>query len=95
MKNVTEFLIGAQNITTQSELLQYAATELFIPAVIAIFVAVLLLMLIMGAVIIRKDKANFYAIFVFNWLIIAILLFFVFWFPIIPQFLSKFSGSIF
>ena len=44
-------------------------------------------------VIVNKEKGNFYAIFVFTWVIAGILLFLTFWFPIIPQVISNIFGG--
>ena len=94
MINITDYKEGLTNITTQSELLAYTSKELFQSSIVFVFISVLLLMLIMGLIIISRDKANFYAIFIFSWLVAGTLLFFTFFFPVIPQFLDKILGGI-
>jgi len=94
--NITDFKAGLQNITQEKELYVYVAEQLFNSSVIVVFVATLFIMLILGWLLVSRDKANFYAIFVLSALIYGILLFFTFWFPIIPQAIeSIFGGSLF
>ena len=91
--NVTDIQNTIINATTESELVSSTAT-VFKSSIIFIFLFVLLIMLFMGMFIINRDKANFYAIFVLSWLIAGILLFFTFWYPIVPQFMSKVLGGL-
>ena len=92
MQNITEFINGTQIITNQNDLVVYAA-DIFKPSIIFIFSLVLIIQLIIGMVVVKKERANFYAIFLLIWIIIAILLFLTFWFPVIPEFVEKIIGG--
>jgi len=95
MVDIPKFLEGAQNITTNSELYTYTARELFTDSVFLIFGVFLLIMMILGGILIQRDRATFYAVFILSTLILGILLFFTFGLPIIPEMLEKFLGGIF
>ena len=94
MINVTDFITGVQNITSESELITYVSHEIFMTTIIVVFTAFLLLMMLLGAIIITKDKANFYVVFIFSTLILGIMLFFTFYFPIFPQLIDKCIGNL-
>ena len=93
MVDVQSFLMGAQNITSESDLMIYASKELFLPSIIFAYVVILVLMGGLGLAFIGKDKNNFLAIFIFSILVLGILLFSIFIFPVIPQFIDKIIGG--
>lgn len=89
MLNVTDFKEGLTNITSSEQLYSYVADKLFVPSVTTIFTIFLLLMLVLGLFIVDRNKGNYYAIFILSILVLGIMLFFTFWFPLIPLVIDK------
>ena len=79
----------SQNIGnySSSELSNFA--QLFFPSIIAYYIFQFFLTMILGLIIVRRDRENFWAIFITTQIIGAIVLFFIFIFPIIPQMIAK------
>src|SRR3990167_10458919 len=65
------------NATTRSDFIECSAPT-FIHSIASIFILFILLMMLLGMILIRKDRANFYEIFIFSSLVMGIALFFTF-----------------
>lgn len=89
MLNITN---EALNWTSQ-QILQYSADNL-LPSMIFYWVVLFAITLFVGLFFIEKDKANFWAIFIFTQLVGLLILFFIFVIPIIPQWLSNMGFTI-
>jgi hypothetical protein len=89
MINATDIIQGTKNITSQSDFISYTSQKMFVPSILSYWIFQFLLTLIIGMILVRKDKGNFFAIFLLTQLIGGIFLLFIFWFPIIPQFIDK------
>lgn len=89
MINITQMLgnITASNSTIDTVMQETA--KIFLPSILLYVIIMFLLVLLVGAIFIKSDKGNFWAIFIFTQLVGWIILFFIFIFPIIPQFLNK------
>ena len=89
MINATQFVNDITNSTTE-ELLSKSA-ELFIPSIIAYWLIQFFLTLILGLIFVKtpQGRQNFWVIFIFAQLIGAIILFFIFFFPFVPQILES------
>lgn len=90
MIDIANFKDGLMNLTTTEEIYIYTAEQLYIPSVYVVFGITLCFMLLLGLAMISKDnKSSYFAVFVLSTLIMGILLFFTFWYPIIPLFLDN------
>lgn len=74
--------IGAMQNASITEWKEAASP--FVPAVSIAWLGVFILTLLLGMIMIRKDLANFWAIFILTQLILAVALFFTFIYPITP-----------
>lgn len=74
---------------TVSESIKYLSSEIFLPSVIVYWFFQFLLILIVGLALVRHDRSKFWGIFLLTQLIGLIILFFIFVFPILPQWINK------
>jgi len=65
------------------------SSNVFLPAITFYWIFQFLIILMLGYIFVKKDRANFFSIFVFIQLIGAIILFFIFIYPVIPQLISE------
>lgn len=91
--NATVVANAIMNFSTQSDLITYQA-KTFQPSIIAYFLIQLIITSILGLILVKKDFEKFWMIFIFTFLIGGIVLFFTFFFPILPQFLEKILSDI-
>ena len=75
--------------TTELDMLTYISNTIYIPSIVAYWIFQYLLTMIIGYGAVKEDKGKFFAIFIFTQLVGAIILFFIFIYPIIPTFLDR------
>jgi len=92
--NVTDYVAGIQNITTITDLRIYSSQSLFLASIGAVFIIYVSLQLLFAMIFLKQDRGGFYAIFVLTTLILGIMLFFTFGYPIIPDVIDKILGGI-
>jgi len=80
---------GALALTDSTEYISHMSSNIFLPSIIFYWIFQFLIILILGNIFVKKDKANFFSIFVFIQLIGAIILFFTFIYPVFPDLLGK------
>ena len=89
MINSTQLISDLGQLTTESEIVTHLSNKIFLPSIATYWVFQFLITMIIGYTMIKKDKGKFLAIFILTQLIGAIILFFIFIYPIIPQMLDK------
>ena len=97
MINSTEYISKLVNMTNNNnnidsiDIIQYTSYQLFLPSVLVYWLSQFFLTMIIGMILVRKDKENFWAIFILTQLASLIILFFIFVYPVIPNLLSNFN----
>jgi len=89
MINQTLILENAAQQPGVTEFISSLASSVFLKSIVFYWVFQFLVILILGNIFVKKDKGNFWAIFVFIQLIGAIILFFIFIYPIVPQIIER------
>jgi|GEM_PF-5086660 len=92
MINSTQLITELQNLTSQTDIVRKTA-DVFIPSVAAIWIFQFIVTLILGMIFVKEDKGKFFSIFIFVQLIVGILYFLTFIFPVLPQLMSRILGG--
>lgn len=89
MINQTIIIEQISKLTETSDILKYLSNNIYLPSVVAYWVFQFLLTMIVGYIMVKEDKGKFFAIFIFTQMVGAIILFFIFIYPVIPQILNR------
>ena len=89
MVNATLIHEGIANLTNEKEIMTYISNNLYLPSIAFYWIFQFILTMIVGYASVKEDKGKFFAIFIFTQLIGAVILFFIFVYPIIPQFIGR------
>jgi len=89
MINQTLIIKEAIETTTTQDFIISLSNNLFLSSIVIHWLFQFLVILILGTALVKEDKGKFFAIFVFIQLIGAIILFFIFIYPVIPQVISE------
>ena len=89
MINQTILLEEVGKLVEESEILSYLSYNIYLPSIAFYWVFQFILTMIVGYVFVKEDKGKFFVIFIFTQLIGAIVLFFIFIYPIIPQIINS------
>lgn len=89
MINETLIIEQVQQITNTSDFIYYLSKNIFLSSLVVYWLFQFLLTLIIGLSTTWKDRDKFWVIFILTQLIGAIILFFIFIFPVIPQWVSN------
>ena len=79
----------AISMPTELDFIRTISIKIFLPSVAAYWLIQFVIILIIGLLVINKDKDTYFVIFVVTQLIGALILFFIFVLPIVPEFINN------
>lgn len=74
---------------TIGEFIRYISNKVFLPSIATYWIIQFILILLIGLATVREDKDTYFIIFAVTQLIGAVVLFFIFVLPILPQLISR------
>ena len=92
--DLNQIVDTAVAMPTELDFIKTISNSVFLPSIAAYWITQFMIILIIGLLVINKDKDTYFMIFIVTQLISAVILFFIFVLPILPQAISNIAALI-